>query len=288
MKKRLLCLVLAVSMLAVALCACSDSKDNDEDAGVEKIVSLSPTVTEIIYAIGGGDKIVGVTSYDDYPDDVFNKTIVGDTMDPDVETIISLEPDLVYASVFLSEDAKNAISDAGIEVVTVADGENLEDMIAHVSEIADKIGMSDEGNALAQGLSDRVAEVVDNTVDSEVSVYYVVGYGEYGDYTAGEGTFINDMIVKAGAINAGAVAGTGYSISQEAILEADPDILLVPYWATDIADYEPYASLTAVREGHVVYVDNNLYDRQGPRNIDAIEQLQAEILAFDAEQADAA
>lgn len=288
MKKRLLCLVLAVSMLAVALCACSDSKDNDEDAGVEKIVSLSPTVTEIIYAIGGGDKIVGVTSYDDYPDDVFNKTIVGDTMDPDVEAIISLEPDLVYASVFLSEDAKNAISDAGIEVVTVADGENLEDMIAHVSEIADKIGMSDEGNALAQGLSDRVAEVVDNTVDSEVSVYYVVGYGEYGDYTAGEGTFINDMIVKAGAINAGAVAGTGYSISQEAILEADPDILLVPYWATDIADYEPYASLTAVREGHVVYVDNNLYDRQGPRNIDAIEQLQAEILAFDAEQADAA
>lgn len=286
MKKRIASLILAVSMIGCAFCACSKS-DKDSDS-VEKIVSLSPTVTEIVYAIGGGDKIVGVTSYDNYPEDVFNKTVVGDTTDPDVEAIIALEPDVVFASVFLSEDAQNALKDAGLDVVVVEDGANVEDMIAHIQTIADKIGMSDEGEALSMSLSDRVSEVVNSVSDSDVSVYYVVGYGEYGDYTAGAGTFVDNLITLAGAVNAGAIAD-GWSISQEAILEADPDYLLIPSWATDITSLEPYASLTAVAEGRVITVDENIFDRQGPRNIDAIELIQGLVNDYvDAEAADAA
>ena len=286
MKKRIASLILAVSMIGCAFCAFSKS-DKDSDS-VEKIVSLSPTVTEIVYAIGGGDKIVGVTSYDNYPEDVFNKTVVGDTMDPDVEAIIALEPDVVFASVFLSEDAQNALKDAGLDVVVVEDGANVEDMIAHIQTIADKIGMSDEGEALSMSLSDRVSEVVNSVSDSDVSVYYVVGYGEYGDYTAGAGTFVDNLITLAGAVNAGAIAD-GWSISQEAILEADPDYLLIPSWATDITSLEPYASLTAVAEGRVITVDENIFDRQGPRNIDAIELIQGLVNDYvDAEAADAA
>ena len=322
MKRRIAGLVLVVSMLGGALCACSDSdKDSDEttaatedteaaeeteaadeteapeetdeaepsesDAAVSKIVSLSPTVTEIVFALGGGDKVVGVTSYDDYPEDVFTKTVVGDTMDPDVETIITLEPDIVFASVFLSEDAQNAISDAGLELVVVEDGANVEDMIAHVQMVADLIGMSEEGEELAMSLSDRVAEVVDSSVDADVSVYYVAGYGEYGDFTAGEGTFVDNLITLAGAVNAGAAAD-GWSISQEAILEADPDYLLIPEWATDITTMEPYASLTAVEEGRVIPVDVNLFDRQGPRNVDAIELIQGLVADYAEAEADAA
>ncbi len=97
-----------------------------------------------------------------------------------------------------------------------------------------------------------------------------MSYGEYGDYTAGPDTFINDIITYAGCVNAASDAD-GWSYSTEQLLAADPYIILVPDWGYDaFLETEPYTELTAVQEGRVLAVDANIFERVGPRNVEAV------------------
>lgn len=274
--KKFVSVILALTMSVAALTACSKTTEESKEteAAVSKIVSLSPTVTEIVFALDMGSAVVGVTSYDDYPAEVFDIQQVGDTMVADAELIASLEPDVVFASDFISEETTTALSELGIEVIVISDGANFADTLSNINTVGAAIGATSQADALTADLQARYDAVVADATESDVSVYYVVGYGEYGDYTAGAGTFVDDMITAAGAVNAGAAAD-GWYISQEALIEADPDYIILPNWALDFADMEPYSSLTAVAEGRLVYVDANLFDRQGPRNIEAIELIQS-------------
>ncbi len=254
----------------------------------QKIVSVSPALTEIVFALGAEDKLVGRSDYDDYPEAVFDIQAVGPIDLPDTELIASLEPDVVIASSIFSEEAYNAITDLGIPVVIIRDETTLEGMFDVIADVADVIGAHDAGEALVEELSADLAELKANAPETDATVYYCMGYGEYGDYTAGGDTFINDIIVAAGATNAAADV-TGWSYSAEALIEADPDYILVPAWGYDaFLETEPYSSLTAVQEGRVIAIDNNLFERQGPRNLEAVELIQEAVSADAAEDAQAA
>ena len=252
----------------------------------EKIVSVSPAMTEIIFALGEGDRLVGRSDYCDYPAEVFDIEAVGPIDLPDTELIVSLEPDLVIASSVFSEEAYNALTDAGITVAIVRDESSFEGMFEVVQEVADLIGIPEEGAAYVEDLEAAYDEIATEPSEDAPSVYYCMSYGEYGDYTAGADTFINDIIEAAGAVNAAADI-EGWSISTEALLEADPDYILVPAWGyDDFLVTEPYTELTAVAEGRVIAIDNNMFERQGPRNIEAVELIQAAIAsASDVEEA---
>ena len=301
MKRKLLATVLCFALTAAVFAGCSDTDSSsvesvsDEqteefsypltltdaygnevtvEAEPETVVSVSPALTEIIYAVGGEDKLIGRSDYCDYPPEVLDIQSVGPIDLPDTELIVSLNPDVVLASSIFSEEAYNALTDAGITVVIGKDETSLEGMIYTVQTVADVIGMHDEGEDLAMGLSDEIAEVYDEALetiaDDNITVYYCMSYGEYGDYTAGGDTFINDIIKYAGCVNA-AEDIEGWSISTEELLDLDPYIILVPDWGYDaFLETEPYTELTAVQQGRVLAVDANIFERVGPRNADAV------------------
>lgn len=240
----------------------------------ETVVSVSPAITEIIYAVGGEDKLIGRSDYCDYPAEVADIQSVGPIDLPDTELIVSLEPDVVLASSIFSEEAYNALTDAGITVVIIKDETSLEGMIYTVQTVADVLGLHEEGDMLAMGLSDEISEIYNEAqetiAEDGITVYYAMSFGEYGDYTAGPDTFINDIITFAGCVNAASDAD-GWSYSAEQLLAADPDIILVPDWGYDMfMETEPYTELTAVQNGTVLAVDANTFERVGPRNVDAL------------------
>ena len=304
MKRKLLALALCLSVAAAAFTACADSDSNSEEsvasaaedtfaypvtltdaygnevtveAEPETIVTVSPALTEIVYALGGEDKLIGRSDYDDYPEAVFDVEAVGPIDMPDVELIVSLEPDLVLASSIFSEEAYNALTEAGITVVIIKDETSLDGMIYTVESVADVIGLHDAGQELAMGLSDEISEIyneaTETIADDGITVYYAMSFGEYGDYTAGPDTFINDIIEFAGCVNAASDAD-GWSYSAEQLLAADPDIILVPDWGYEsFMETEPYTELTAVQNGTVLAVDANIFERVGPRNVDALRTL---------------
>ena len=254
----------------------------------ETVVSVSPALTEIIYALGAEDKLIGRSDYCDYPEQVFDIQAVGPIDLPDTELIISLDPDIVIASSIFSEEAYNALTDAGLTVAIVRDESTFDGMFDVVSDVADIIGVPENGEYLVADMQARYDEIATEPSEDAPSVYYCMGYGEYGEYTAGGDTFINDIIEAAGATNA---AGDveGWSFSLEALLEADPDYILVPAWGYDaFIETEPYTDLTAVQEGRVISIDNNMFERQGPRNLDAIELIQDAIADFADAEAEAA
>lgn len=304
MKRKLLALALCLSVAAAAFTACANSDSNSEESGAsvaedtftypltltdaygnevtveeepETIVTVSPALTEIVYALGGEDKLIGRSDWDDYPADVFEVQSVGNIDMPDVELIVSLDPDVVLASSIFSEEAYNALTDAGITVVIIKDETSLDGVTLYIETVADVIGLHEEGQALAMGVSDEIAEIyneaTETIADDEITVYYAMGFGEYGDFTAGPDTFINDIIEYAGCVNAASDAD-GWSYSAEQLLAADPDIIIVPDWGYEsFMETEPYTELTAVQNGTVIAVDANLFERVGPRNVDAIRTL---------------
>lgn len=247
------------------------------EAEPQTIVSVSPALTEIIYALGAEDKLVGRTDYCDYPEEVLDIESVGAIDNPDVELIASLEPDVVLASSIFSEESYNAITELGIPVVIVRDETSLEGMFDVIADVADVIGCHDDGVALVEELSAELDEIRANAPETDVTVYYCMSYGEYGDYTAGGDTFIGDIIESAGAINI-ADDVSGWSYSAEALVEADPDYIIIDEWSYDgFIATEPYSSLTAVQEGNIIVIDSNLLNRQGPRNLEAVELIQEAI-----------
>lgn len=247
------------------------------EAEPETIVTVSPALTEIVYALGGEDKLIGRSSYDDYPADVFDVQDIGPIDMPDVELIVELDPDVVLASSIFSEEAYNALTEAGLTVVIVRDETDIEGLTYCVETVADVIGLHEDGQALAMSISDEIAEIYNQAqetiADDDITVYYAMSFGEYGDYTAGPDTFINDIIEYAGCVNAASDAD-GWSYSAEQLLAADPDIILVPDWGYDMfMETEPYTELTAVQNGTVLAVDANTFERVGPRNVDAMNTL---------------
>lgn len=307
MKRKLIALALCMAMTASVFTGCTDSdtisgestsdESQSEDSSFsypftltdaygnevtieeepETVVSVSPALTEIIYDLGGEDKLIGRSDYCDYPEEVYNIQSVGPIDLPDTELIVSLDPDVVLASSIFSEEAYDALVNAGITVVIIKDEDSLDGMFTYVQTTADVIGLHEEGEDLVEVMEEQLAqiegEVNDTIAGDDITVYYCMGFGEYGDYTAGGDTFINGIIEAAGCVNVAADV-QGWSYSAEELLEADPYIIIVPSWGyDDFIATEPYTELSAVQNGRVLEVDNNTFERVGPRNIDAIRTL---------------
>lgn len=238
----------------------------------DKIVSMGPNITELLYAVGAGDKVVGRTSYCDYPAEALSVEAVGDFYNPDIEKIVSLEPDVVIGSAHFSEEIEQQLTELGIQVAVLYDSSNLEGVYDIICAVGAISGCDETAEALAADTKKQIEAIEEAAAaaESKPSVYYVVDYGEWGDYTAGGDTFIGQMLKAAGGSNiAEEVSGWNYSL--EALLEADPEIILIRIGgAEDFCAAEHYKELSAVKNGTVYEVDPNLLDRQGYRNADGL------------------
>lgn len=285
MKRNYLLILLILAML-VASCAAPASKTEQTsetypltlknalgeefvlEKEPERIISLAPSATEILFAIGAGDKVVARNDYDEFPPEAMELPSVGSMMDPSLEAIVAAEPDLVVASNFLSPEMVQKVIDTGIAIVSLDETTSVQATLENILHIGKIVNREDGAKKVVDDMKGTLEEVQKALEGVEkVSVYYVVGFGEGGDYTATGDTFIHDMLTLAGGDN---VAGDteGWSYNLETLLQKDPQVVIVATeWDTKslfLAE-EGYQELSAVKNQQVYEIDTDLLQIQGPR-----------------------
>lgn len=264
-----------------------------ERTSIDRIVSLSAACTEIIYAVGAGDKLVGVDQssvdyalagnetfkgapgqLEDYPVDIFNKTNVGKASNPNMEFIVSLHPDIVFAW-WYNTDVNKRIGDLGIPVVTV-NPQNVSDVFHLIKTVGALVGKSAEAEAVISEMEmriDAIAEKVSNLIEEERPlVYYELGTALK---TVGPGTFTNELISMAGGINIAANESVRYPLlSNEYIIEKNPDVIVVvSYGASvdEIKNREGWQNIDAVKNDRVYAIESG-WVTASPRLVLGLEQ----------------
>ncbi|MBE5101917.1 ABC transporter substrate-binding protein [Priestia aryabhattai] len=246
----------------------------------KKIVSLMPSNTEIVYALGLDKELVGVTSNDDYPKSVKKKAQVGD-MNVNAEKVIALNPDLVLAhasSMGVSDEVFKQIESAGIPVFVVKDSTTFDTVYDSITQIGKLTGKTKEANQTIKDMKEKVASIEKKakTISKEdrKKVWIEVS-GAPEIYTTGKGTFMNEMLTMIGADNVAASEKGWVKFSEEQVVKLNPDVIIATYDAdkNEIMKRPAWSSMTAVKEGNIEKVDQNKINRLGPRIVDGLEDL---------------
>jgi len=254
------------------------------EAVPERIVSIAPSPTEILFAIGAGPQVVGVDNYSDYPDAARSLPKVGDyTLN--IETIISLQPDLIVGGDLVPLAQLEQLEAQGIPYVLLAD-RTLEDVLKTIRLAGVITGHIDEADEVADALADRIDAVEAKTLAEGVSKPKVyIEYDEYmGLWTYGPGSFGDDLISAAGGVNIAHNTSAEYTIvGSEFVIAQNPDIIVYTTGPWSTLTEETYINrpgwdtIAAVVNGDIYGMDANLLSRYGPRIVDCLEQL-AEIV----------
>lgn len=241
-----------------------------------RIVSLAPSATEILFALGVGDKIVGVDAYSDYPEETKAIEIVGDYNGPDIEKIVSLNPDIVFCGNTLQEEQIGELEKLGLTVVAT-EAVAFEDIQKSIEMIGDIVGKQEAAKAVVDSINSAVEKAGQNAPKEEKTVYYAMSYGDMGNWTSGPGSFINTMIELAGGVPVTKDATDSWlEYPVEDLVSQDPDIILVSSdmgSVEDITKVQGYSDLTAVKNGKVYQMEANVISRPGPRIADAIAMI---------------
>jgi iron complex transport system substrate-binding protein len=253
-----------------------------------RIVSLQPSNTEILFAVGAGPRVLGVTRYCDYPPQVLagvkdgSIKVVGGFTDPNIELIVSLQPDLVLAWGDLQKGAISSLEAKGLTVVVLFP-KTISDILEDIKLIGRIVGRSDAAINLADTLAARINTVVDKTRGAlyKPRVYFEIWYNPL--MSVGPGTYINDLITMAGGVNIFADSKAPYpEVNAETIIERQPEIVIVAKGYMGLAieetkskfrDRPGWESITAVRNNEIYEVDENTVYRSGPRIVDGLETL---------------
>lgn len=243
----------------------------------QRIISLAPSTTEILYAVGLGDKIVGVDDYSDYPEEAKNKTKIGNCYPtPNLEIILSLKPDLIVTADITSKDFVTTMEEKGLKVIVLAP-KTINGIIQNIRLVGLIGNKAAEANNLADNLEQRINAITSKTSNSNFPKVYV----EYYPYwTFGPGSFSNDLILMAGGRNIAATTTTAYpNIDDEFIVSSNPEIIIYtigPYTTTTIEEIKRrtgWYETDAVKNNKIYTLDDNIISRPGPRIVDALEQL---------------
>lgn len=240
-----------------------------------RVVSLSPAVTEIMFALGADSLLVGRTEFCVYPPEASQIENVGGISNLNVEKVLSLNPDLVISGSMIPRKVVEQFNKMGVPLVSVIEKQHFEALYENIEKIGSLVGSQRAADSLNQVLRNEVASLKLTPTTTPKSVYYVVGFGSGGNFTAGGNTFINDIINMAGGHNI-AADSEGWTYSIEALLKADPDIIVIRQ--EDSATFcrtAPYSQLSAVKQGHLVTMQDGMMDLQVPRNIEVIKRLNA-------------
>lgn len=243
-----------------------------------RIVSLAPSVTEMLYAIGAGDQIVAVTGLCDYPPEALSKAKVGQ-LSANLETIVALQPDLVIAPHgFLSAEVLDQFERLKLPLLLLR-AQSVDDIFRHITTLGRLLNRSKSANEVAARLRARLKRIKDNTEGRPTPrVLYVLNMEPL--ITVGPTTFIHHVIEVAGGSNVARDAVTEYPrLSMETVLARNPDVLVFPTGATegipesDRLSWRRWPTLSAVQSGRFFEIPSVLLDRPGPRLMDGLERL---------------
>lgn len=251
------------------------------DAPAEKIVAINAADCEILYFIGAGDTLVGRGEYCNYPEEVLNVPAVQSGSETNIEQIIALEPQLVIMSTMAQKPEQvELLENAGIAVY-VSDAITIEQTYQNISLIGMLTGKTTEAEAAIDNMKKSFASISEKTGAEGKTVYFEVSPLEYGLWTAGKGTFMDEIATMLGLTNAFSdVQGWG-EVSEEQVLARDPDyiVTIAMYFGEGITPVEEILSrtawhdLVAIKNGNVVNVDSDEISRPGPRLVDAAQTI---------------
>lgn len=246
-------------------------------AQVDRVVSLAPNLTEIVFAVGAGTNLVGNTTYCDFPAEARKVEKVGDTFHPSLERIIALRPQLVLVSTASQlEGFTEQLSSHNIEVF-VTDPHSLEDIFRSIGVIGELLGKKESANLLVAKLRDRTT-AVENAIKPfpRLRVFYQLSAEPL--YTAGHDSFVTDLMKLAGADSVTAdVPGAWPKYSAESALAAKPDAIILPTGGSmgegnaNVA--EALRNSPAVQQSRVYKINDDHLVRPGPRIVDGLEEM---------------
>lgn len=288
--------VLVITLITLNGCACRSSRNDakaqtetrelTDEAGrsvrvparVERVVTLAPNLTEIVYAVGAGPRLVGNTTYCDYPPEAKQVVKVGDTLQPNIEKIIALNPQLVIVSTASQLEAfTKQLSEHDIAVY-VTDPHDLEGIFHSIQNVGDLLGERERAEKLVNDLRARVNQIEERVKASKpVKVFYQVSPAPL--YTAGHDSWITDLIRRAGGVSVTAnVLGAWPRFSDEAALASHPEAIIMAAGDTmsgegEMAVAAPLKDSPAVKTGRVYRINGDFLSRPGPRLVEGLEAM---------------
>lgn len=251
-------------------------------ARIERIVSLAPNLTEILYALGLEERLVGVTNQCDYPPAAQQKPKVGDVVNPNLEEIIELRPDLALGTTAGNRrETADALERLGIPLYGI-DPHSIEDVLSSIRTLADLLGVGERGAELDARLRARLAALQQRLGGVQrPRVLFAIWLEPL--ITVGSDTFLNDLLRRAGARSVTNDLHSAWPrLSLEVALELDPDYLVLPNTHSlksrlaDLGNRRPWQSLRAVERGQVIWLDDAVL-RPGPRIVAVIETLASKL-----------
>ena len=268
-------LFIVISMIVLMLAPLS-AQGMMEQPVEQRVVSLSPNVTETIYALGGENLLVGRSDYCNYPAEAEALPSVGTLYNPSLEMILALEPTHVISSAFVPDELLFSIEQANINVLSISAQETFEGTYDLIRAVGDVIHRQSQAEQLIGEMKAQVKAIEEKAAPlSKVTVYMALDFGSFDSAATGD-TFLNEMIEKAGGLNV-AADGLYWTYSKELLVEKDPElILLSPRWGEsedatirEFKTTKPYSDLKATVKGF----DADVVLRQGPRSAQALQIL---------------
>ena len=251
------------------------------DAPATKVVALTASDCEILAALGAEDTLVGRGEYCDYPESILEVPAVQSGADTNLEQIIALEPQVVImAKMVQTEEQVAALEEAGIRVV-VSDAQDIEGVYTAIRLIGALVGRNDEAEAMVADMQSAFADIAAKSENTGKTVYFEVSPLQWGLWTAGKGTFMDELATMCGLTNAFADVEGWVEISEEQVLERDPDYIVTismyygegPTPVEEIKSRAGWDVLKAVQNDAIFNADSNEVSRPGPRLKDAAEAL---------------
>lgn len=289
--KKILLLLTTLSMLIFSGCSTDSDRTVTDREGtevniptkIEKIISTAPSNTEVLMALGLGDKLVAIDKYSTDIEGVSQELPQIDFSNPDAETIIGLEPDIVIASghnkTGSAEDPFKAISEAGIPVVYIPSSDSIEGIYKDIEFIADVVNENEKGQEIIDNMKSKIDEIkaIGDTIEEKKSVYFEIGPSP-NLFSFGKSTFLNEMIEIIGAKNIFADEEGWISPTAESVIEANPDVIItkvtyVENPTEEIKSREAWDTITAVKNDAVYLVDDNASSRPSQNVVIALEQM---------------
>ncbi len=282
MKKLLLALLLLMAGLLIYQQLVRKGTKPLPSSHGERIISLSPTLTEVLFALGEGEQIVGVTRYCSYPPEAKSKEKVGDLLNPDLEKISQLRPDIVLAERWSSTKIVNRLRGLGINVVEVPSPRSIQEIYESIQMVGDNVGKPEQAQRIVADMRRRVEIVTRRAANLSwrPSIYIEI---DLPSWTVGRASYTHEAVTLCGARNIfGDVDKAALLVSQEAIIQRNPEVILSFEASADQIRRRPgWGEITAVQEGRIIdHFDRDLFSRGNHRLVEGMEKFQVRLEAL--------
>jgi iron complex transport system substrate-binding protein len=249
-----------------------------------RVLSLAPSNTEILFAVGAGSQVIGRDSFSDYPAEAAKVADIGGGFTAlNTELILSKKPDLVLASPLTPPEQIADLKNVGLTVFVLPNPQSFDELYTNLRTVGTLTGHEDQANTLVETLKRRVDTVrvaVAKTMERPVVYYELDATDPNAPFTSGPGTFVDLLIKEAGGVNFGSeLKGEWVQVSVEELLARQPDLIVLGdntyggVTAQQVASRTGWDALNAVKEGKIFIFNDDLVSRPGPRMVDGLEAM---------------